>query len=643
MNSAIYETRKHRFNQYKNMLRKTITEAKKRYFSNQFGRYEGNGKKTWKTIDNALHRKSLKAIPDAISVNTKLSTNKQEIANEFNKYFATICANNHTPTTNRSYKSYLRTRPRSTFNFKLIDNTTTMRYLSNLNISHSCGHDNLSTVILKYIANEISECLTLIINQSITTGIFPDQLKIAKVVPIFKKDDQAQIKNYRPISVLPVISNIFENAMHTQLMEYFTFHNLLANQQYGFRPNRSTELAALELMDRNINFMNQSLCPVNIYLDLSKAFDSLKYDILMSKLKFYGLQSKALQLLKSYLSDRSQYVQIDNVKSNPHSVSCGIPQGSVMGPLLFNIFINDIINATTKFTLIMYADDTTLVSHLENFGTTNIEIEREINKEISKVNTWLLSNKLVLNVAKSKFMLFFKHPKVVPTLKLLINGNPIEQVTNFNFLGITIDQNITWSDHITKISIKVARVIGILSKLKHIFPRNILRTIYNSLIHPHLIYGLYLWGFSPKRLIILQKKAVRTISLSRYLSHSTPLFKNLKILKIDDQYSIQLYKLYYKNTNNLLPSYFNSFTPYYNNEEHSHNLRSMTLRLPMTRREFFVQSTKYQLLKLVRETSVIDLNRTVSSTIYQFSAFFKYSIINRYDPICTIDHCYVCG
>ena len=306
MNSAIYEAKKHRFNQYKNMLRKTITEAKKRYFSNQFGRYEGNGKKTWKTIDNALHRKSLKAIPDAISVNTKLSTNKQEISNEFNKYFATICANNHTPTTNRSYKSYLRTRPRSTFNFKLIDNTTTMRYLSNLNISHSCGHDNLSTVILKYIANEISECLTLIINQSITTGIFPDQLKIAKVVPIFKKDDQAQIKNYRPISVLPVISKIFENAMHTQLMEYFTFHNLLANQQYGFRPNRSTELAALELMDRNINFMNQSLCPVNIYLDLSKAFDSLKYDILMSKLKFYGLQSKALQLLKSYLSDRSK-------------------------------------------------------------------------------------------------------------------------------------------------------------------------------------------------------------------------------------------------------------------------------------------------------------------------------------------------
>ena len=135
--------------------------------------------------------------------------------------------------------------------------------------------------------------------------------------------------------------------------------------------------------------------------------------------------------------------------------------------------------ATRKFTLIMYADDTTLVSHLENFGATNSAIEDGLNQEISKVNTWLLSNKLVLNVAKSKFMLFFKHPKILPTLNLSINDNPIEQVTNFNFLGpgSQIDQNITWNDHISKISIKVARVIGILNKLKHIFPHGIMRTI----------------------------------------------------------------------------------------------------------------------------------------------------------------------
>ena len=146
----------------------------------------------------------------------------------------------------------------------------------------------------------------------------------------------------------------------------------------------------------------------------------------------------------------------------------------------------------------MYADDTTLVSHLKNFGPLNDinTLKQELNREISKVNTWLLSNKLLLNVAKSKFMIFFKHPRTIPKLSISINGNPVEQVTNFNFLGITLDQNITWNDHMSKLSRKVARVIGIMNKLKHIFPHQILRTLYNSFIHPHLIYGLYIWGFS---------------------------------------------------------------------------------------------------------------------------------------------------
>ena len=178
------------------------------------------------------------------------------------------------------------------------------------------------------------------------------------------------------------------------------------------------------------------------------------------------------------------------------------------------------------------------------------------------------------------------HPRTIPKLSISINGNPVEQVTNFNFLGITLDQNITWNDHISKISIKVARVIGIMNKLKHIFPHQILRTLYNSLIHPHLIYGLYIWGFSPKRLTILQKKVVRILARRPYLSHTTSIFKDLKILKLKDQYSIQLYKLYHKNTNNFLPSYFNSFTPNYD-VEHNHDLSYTALRLPMTRREFF--------------------------------------------------------
>ena len=199
--------------------------------------------------------------------------------------------------------------------------------------------------------------------------------------------------------------------MQTQLMEYFTSHNLLASQQYGFRSNRSTELATLELTDRNVSCMNQNSCPINIYLDLSKAFDRLNYEILLFKLQYYGFQANALLLLKSYLYERSQYVQIDHVKSCSHPVSCGIPQGSVLGLLLFNILINDIPKATSKFNVIMYADDTTLVSHLEYFGPVNQSIhwnKAQINKGISKVNTWLLSNKFLINVAKSKFYDIFQ-------------------------------------------------------------------------------------------------------------------------------------------------------------------------------------------------------------------------------------------
>ena len=384
-------------------------------------------------------------------------------------------------------------------------------------------------------------------------------------------------------------------------------------------------------------------CPVNIYLDFSKAFDSLIYDILLSKLKHYGIQENALQLLSSYLKDRSQYVQLDNVKSSSHAVICGIPQGSVLGPLLFNIYINDITEASTKFDFIMYADDTTLTSTLENFGKISdvAGLERKLIEEMSKIYGWLLCNKLTLNTAKSKFMIFFKHPKVIPKLNLKIDGNAIEQVAEFNFLGIDIDQNITWKPHVTKTAIKISRVIGVLNKLKHIFPQHILLTIYNSLIQPHLIYGLYLWGLNCKRLKILQKKAVRILAFKPYISHSTPIFKDLKILQLEDLYTMQLYKFYYKNTNNLLPSYFSSFTPFYNN--HDHNLRNNILRLPMTRHEYFVQCTKYQLLKLIRETPQDDLNRCTQLNIIQFSAYFKYSIINNYNPLCNLKKCYVCG
>ena len=276
-----------------------------------------------------------------------------------------------------------------------------------MKISQSKGHDGISSELVKLINNDISHCIILIINQSLTSGIFPDRLKIAKVTPIYKKGCQKSISNYRPISVLPVISKIFETVMHEQLTEHFV-NNLLFNpQQYGFRKNSSTELAALELIDILLNQLNNHSIPINFYIDLSKAFDRLRHDILIEKLAYHGVKNKALDLLKSYLSNRKQYVKLNDITSTVRSISVGVPQGSIIGPLLFNIFINDIVKASTKFSFILYADDTTLNSTLDCFGQNVIEIQEAIVAELQKVFKWLKLNRLSLNVAKSKFIIVY--------------------------------------------------------------------------------------------------------------------------------------------------------------------------------------------------------------------------------------------
>jgi retron-type reverse transcriptase len=250
--------------------------------------------------------------------------------------------------------------------------------------------------------------LTKIINQCLQTGIFPDTLKIAKVIPIHKKDDTTNLNNYRPISLLPAISKIFEKVMHKQLHSYFSQNNLFYEAQYGFRPKFSTELAALQLIDQITRDMDSNEVPLCIFLDLSKAFDTINHDILLTKLQHYGVIDEALNLLRSYLQNRKQFVQINDTLSEHLPITTGVPQGSILGPLLFTIYINDLPNACSNLKPIMYADDTTLYGTLSSFGP---EPSHMLNAEIETVNNWLKINKLSLNVNKTNFMMFHKPRK----------------------------------------------------------------------------------------------------------------------------------------------------------------------------------------------------------------------------------------
>ena len=338
----------------------------------------------------------------------------------------------------------------------------------------------------------------------------------------------------------------------------------LFRSQYGYRKNRSTEHALLELIDRVTKSMESGKFCLGLFIDLSKAFDTIDHNILFSKLENYGIRGTALEWFKSYLSNRKQYVKFKDTLSEEGNITHGVPQGSILGPLLFLIYINDLGLFLDNEALpsILYADDT-------NILMSNMFIEelfKKANVALEKVNDWLLANKLSISTDKTKFMLFHTSQNGINIPKdglpnLILNGNNIKRATETEFLGVTIQENLNWKPHIEKIQKKVAKVNGIMSKLKYELPNNILKMIYNTLLLPYLNYCLLAWGNSEhtEKLLLQQKKAVRTLTHFNFITHSDPLFKEAKILKISDLYKIKVLTFMNQYQSNVVPEYFRDF------------------------------------------------------------------------------------
>ena len=306
--------------------------------------------------------------------------------------------------------------------------------------------------------------------------------------------------NYRPVSLLTSISKIFEKVVHIQISSYFKDNRLFYESQYGFRDEHSAELASMELIDRVMNSFEKKYSPLAIYMDLSKAFDTLDHKILLHKLEYYGIKNTELNWFKSYLGNRTQFVEIENTQSNYQTITTGVPQGSVLGPLLFLIYMNDIEEASTALNCILFADDSTFMNTINTvFPNQKIDcvFEQNMNEELDKIYNWLAVNKLSLNVSKTKFMIFHTPgTKFDYNPQIQINGKILERVQNFDFLGLTINENLSWKPHEDKIANKLSKYSGILSRLKHYLPPNILKTIYCSIIQSNLNYAILAWGYN---------------------------------------------------------------------------------------------------------------------------------------------------
>ena len=641
---------------YNKILKKLIRQAKIQYYSDQFDKNKSNIRHTWSTIKEILNKcKEKKEFPAFFTIKDEHVTDKTDISNNFNLFFANIgtnLSNNIKFSGNKTISSYLKQKVLSSFEFECVTSTEVTKLIKNLALQNSSGHDGISACFIKRMLDTITPSLTHIINQSLSTGIFPDRLKIAKVIPLFKKGDEHILDNYRPISLLPASSKVFAKIVFNQLYQYFTDNDLIFTSQYGFRKLHSTEFASIELVDRISQYMDSGKLPLSIFLDLSKAFDTLDHSILLSKLKFYGVSNTPLKWFQSYLQNRQQFVEFDGTCSDTTFLNTGVPQGSILGPLLFLIYMNDIHTASNKFDMILYADDTNLISPLCSFNSSlscnKSEMEhmsQQINTELRNIQEWLNINKLSLNVSKTKYMIFHHYQRnitnIIPTLQ--INFEPIERVMEFNFLGLTIDEHLSWKPHIQKISNEIARALGIMCRLKNFLPTHVLRILYNSMILPHLQYSILSWGFKPGRLDKLQKRAVRIISNSKYNSHTDPIFKKLNLLKLKDLFELNVLKLFYKYKNKILPFYVSHMFSDYS-VPHSYTLRATYVRnAPGSNTPSGQKCIRHYIPSVVNKLKPGILDKVSTHSLQGYAFYIKRITITEYKIECVKRNCYVCN
>lgn len=594
-----YYKRKHK--EYSVKVKKQVKFEKKRYYGAEFKKNLENERRTWNTVNRILHnRERTEQIIPTLKKNGTTLTHSVEISNAFNDFFVSVG-----PDLSKMIKHIPVNRfngVKDSFFLTPVLPVEVENIISAMDRNKACGADNITIESVQRLKTECSIILVKIINLSFQSGTIPDKLKVARVKPLFKQGDYEVASNYRPVSVLPVLSRILEICVNTRLQSFLDKINFLYEGQYGFCKDRDTETAVIDLIsDIQVRIDGGYVCSL-VSLDLRKAFDTVDHDILLIRLEEAGIRGTPYLWFKNYLQNRRQFVNVNNASSNLQPIRCGVPQGSVLGPTLFLIYINSIGRLSLRGRVKLYADDTTLVY----YGRSVEAIKSDISRDLSMISLWLGTHKLTANVEKSSYMFLGKKNLNNKCHDILFENQLLRNSSVISYVGLFIDSTLSWTAHVKHIRRKIAPFVGIMYKVGYLLTVKLRKQLYYAHIYSHLHYLASVWGTAANYILnslrTLQNRAIKNVFRLPLRYPTKNLYNMSRFLNITQIYSykIMLYIHHILNNNK------KSIIKFINVQDiHNHHTRRRNdIYLPQVKTSLGLRSIYHRGVKLFNSLPV---------------------------------------
>ena len=557
------DNNKRKYKQYRNILTSCLRTAEETYYTNLIQEGKNNLKQLWTTVGDIINPSKLRRTNkiNKLTMNNRILENDEDIANAMNNHFSQIGATLAAKLPNNGYhQRYMKKRITPSFFLEPVNNEETIKEIAKLNNKKSAGDDNIKPRVLKENKETLAKPITHIINLSFKNGEVPNKLKIAKVIPIYKKNDKADPNNYRPISLLSIINKIMEKLIAKRVLKFLNEHEILYEYQFGFRENYSTTLAITEIVENLLTELQNGKLVAGIYLDLSKAFDTVDHNILLDKLEHYGIRGNPLKWFKSYLQNRQQYTVVNGKKSNLQHVQYGVPQGSVLGPLLFLLYTNDIVMAVGKNKLRLFADDSNVFVTADNATT----LQQKMKEVLLSIFIWFKANKLTANINKTAYSIF-KRNGVIPGClnSIKIDNEVINRVKEVKYLGIILDDKLNWEAHINELNKSLTKTINAFKIIKNFVPNQNKSALYYAYVYSKIQYGIEVYSSAKDKWInktqIKQNRALKVLFNKDFFTPTQKLHKDLDLLLVKDIGKLNTLKFVHRQRNNKTPSIFDNY------------------------------------------------------------------------------------